>query len=299
MGRNTRKLLLGAATLLSFAGYQLYQIKSLKVKVKELKYRDLPPELEDYTICHISDLHGAVFGKKNEKLAQVINALDYDVLCMTGDMVHDDLDYGDNFYELVSELNRDRKMLYIPGNHENYLKSIGEVKKLNRSVLYRRLTALGVNVLNGRSFRDEKLPIKFMGVDDDREMYEDSGFSEEKFQPGNVLELPDAGCFNIAMIHRPNYFRSVADYGYDLMLSGHTHGGIFRIRGLGGVLSPDVRLFPELDKGFFRYRDSFLSVSSGLGTSLPIPKTGNRPEVVLIVLKKGDPDEIKVDKILK
>lgn len=293
MGKNLRKLLVGTAGLLSFVGYQVYQIKSLKIEVKELKYKDLPEELDGYRICHISDLHGATFGKRNEKLAQVINALDYDIMCITGDMVHTDSDYGEAFLNLVSELDREKIKLFVPGNHENYKRTNGGYEKLNREVLYRKLSNFKLKVLKGDSYTVPELPITFTGLDDNIEMYEETSFSEGEFIPGNHLNMADDGFFNVAMIHRPNYFRKVVDYGYDLMLSGHTHGGIFRLFGAGGLLSPDVKLFPEFDKGIFRYKEGYLNVTSGLGSSIPFPKTGNRPEVILLVLRKGEPEETK------
>lgn len=292
MGNALRRFLIGSAGILSFAGYQLYQIKSLKIEVKELKFPDLPSELEGYRICHISDLHGASFGNKNIKLAQVINALDFNIICMTGDMVHTDSDYGEAFLNLVSEITRDKVKLFVPGNHENYKRTTHGVERLNREVLYRKLANFGVKVLKNTTYQPEGLPIAFTGLDDDRAIYEDQGFKEDGFVPGDHLPMADEGCFNTVLIHRPNYFRSVADYGYDLMLSGHVHGGILRVKGLGGVLSPDIKFFPEFDKGIFRYNNAFLHVTSGLGTVKPIPKAGNRPEVVLLVLRKGDPGAI-------
>lgn len=296
MANKLGKVLLRTAGLLSLAGYQIYQTKFVKKIVLEVYYEDLPEALDNYRIAHISDLHGAVFGRDNLKLEQMIMALEPDVLCITGDMVHKFSDSGDAFLNLIAALDEDLTKLFVTGNHEMAQRKMGKFERLNRSVMYRKLENYNVHILNGTTFSPEGLPIAFSGMDDDFEHYEGIGFQERDFIPGDFLPMPTIDFLNVALIHRPNYFRSISDYGYQLMLSGHTHGGVIRI-GNGGLLSPEMKFFPEFDKGLFHYGNSYLHVTSGLGLAKPIPRIDNRPEIVLLILRKGAPDFKKVKQV--
>lgn len=289
MASKLGKVILRTAGLISLAGYQIYQTKFVKKTVMELFYEDLPEALDNYRIAHISDLHGAVFGRDNQRLEQMIMALEPDILCITGDMVHKFSDSGDAFLNLIAALDEDLTKLFVTGNHEMAQRKMGKFERLNRSVMYRKLENYNVQILNGTTFIPEGLPIAFSGMDDDFEQYEGLGFVEENFRPGDFLPMPNLDFLNVALIHRPNYFRSISDYGYQLMLSGHTHGGVIRI-GKGGMLSPEMKFFPEFDKGLFQRDNSYLHVTSGLGLAKPIPRIGNRPEIVLLILRKGVPD---------
>lgn len=288
MKKSTRDFLLAAAGIASFIGHQNYQNKSIKVNYNRLFYPYLDEKLENYRICHISDLHSGTFGKDNSKLADIINNLQPRVLCMTGDMIDDDLDDGENFIKFLEKVDKSIIRLFVSGNHETYTTSGFRTIVSNRTVFYNKLKNVGVHVLHNTEYKDEEYPIRFSGTEDNYLMYQGENFIEENFDIASQIQEAKSDYFNVALVHRPNYFRSFASYGYQLMLSGHTHGGIIRIYGLGGLLSPDATFFPEFDKGLFRYEDSYLNVSSGLSSPKPIPKFGNRPEVNIVTLHKGN-----------
>lgn len=299
MANKLGKLLFKTAGLLSLAGYQIYQNKALRTTSHELHYPDLPQELDQYRIVHISDLHGAEFGRDNRRLAQQIKELEPDILCITGDMVHGYSDPGDALVHLIAGLDDKLVKLFVSGNHETVQRTMKGYQRLNRTVLYRKLENYNVMILDGKSWVHEHLPIAFSGMPDRYEDYQGLRYQEEDFDPGDLLPKPLPDRFNVALVHRPNYFRSIAGYGYGLMLSGHTHGGIIRIRGMGGVLSPDRTFFPELDKGIYHKDGAYLHVSSGLGMVKPIPRIDNLPEIALLVLRKGEGDLSLFKKIKK
>ena len=85
-----------------------------------------------------------------------------------------------------------------------------------------------------------------------------------------LLGKPSAGEYNILIAHNPDYFPAYAEWGADLVLSGHVHGGIMRLPLLGGVLSPALRLFPKYDGGLFQEG----------GSTIPTRATANK-EVLL------------------
>ena len=93
--------------------------------------------------------------------------------------------------------------------------------------------------------------------------------------------------FNILLYHDANAFNEISSYGYNLVLSGHTHGGIIRFPFLGGVVNNNGTLFPKYDGGMFSMNGSSMIVSRGIGDSI-FPRFYNRPELVCISLKTGN-----------
>ena len=88
--------------------------------------------------------------------------------------------------------------------------------------------------------------------------------------------------------HRPEKFPIYAEARYDLIFSGHAHGGQWRIPFIGGIFSPSQGFFPEYTSGCYTKDSSTLIVSRGLGnSSFPI-RINNRIELVLVTLKKRE-----------
>ena len=100
-----------------------------------------------------------------------------------------------------------------------------------------------------------------------------------------VLGKPDEEKYNILIAHNPVYFPVYARWGADLTVSGHLHGGIIRIPGIGGIITPQARLFPKYDAGHFRREGKDLVVSRGLGTHTVNLRIFNPPELSVIRLK--------------
>jgi len=268
-------------TLIAFAiglaAHQLIEHEAIKLVERTISIRDLPADLEGFRIAHISDLHGKRFGNRNIRLAKIIDSCDPDVLCMTGDMVNGTKDDGSALTELLMNLRGKYPRLYVSGNHEN--RSIWLSEKANRDRLSEDLEMYGTVIIDGRSYCIEGLPICFHGMKDSRDKH---------LKLDEVMGPKRDGAQNIALIHRPSRFEAAAKAGYDLILSGHIHGGVVRIPFAGGLLSPDKVLFPRYDKGIFHDFGSALCITSGLGNTRVYPKLMNRPEVVLIRLVSGE-----------
>jgi predicted MPP superfamily phosphohydrolase len=90
------------------------------------------------------------------------------------------------------------------------------------------------------------------------------------------------------LAHSQRYLDAYSEWGADLVLSGHNHGGLARIHGVCGVISTEARLFPKYTKGFYYKGDTTMLVSAGIGGhTLPI-RFFNLPEALIITLKKED-----------
>ena len=91
--------------------------------------------------------------------------------------------------------------------------------------------------------------------------------------------------FTLLLSHRPELFDTYVDQDVDLVLSGHAHGGQFRLPFIGGLVAPNQGLFPEYDAGIYTEGNTNMLVSRGVGNSILPFRINNRPEVILIELQ--------------
>ena len=119
-----------------------------------------------------------------------------------------------------------------------------------------------------------------MGIDD-------PDFDENSI---NLLgEICSDNVFTVLLSHRPELFYEYVCAGAELVLSGHAHGGQFRIPFIGGVYAPHQGILPEYDAGLYTEGDTNMYVSRGIGNSdFPI-RINNRPEIVFIELTAKAP----------
>ncbi len=235
----------------------------------------------------LADLHGRSFGKNNQKLLDKIAELKPDGILIAGDMIT--ARPGKKFDDTVAfirKLAKEYPVYYGSGNHE-YRMGIYPEKYGIMSQEYETAIA-GNNLvrLHTGSVVLEESNICVSGIEIDREFYKkwkapsmDGDYVKEK------LGEPDKDRFGILIAHNPSYFPAYAEYGADLVLSGHVHGGIARLPILGGVISPALRLFPKYDGGRFEEKDSIMILSRGLGTHTIPVRFLNPGELVEIVLE--------------
>ena len=103
----------------------------------------------------------------------------------------------------------------------------------------------------------------------------------------NKVNKLDNKKYNILVAHNPLEFDSYVDYGADLVLSGHVHGGVIKIPFIGGLLSPTFTFLPKYYYGVYNKSKTKMIVSSGLGYARGFPiRMFNPGEVVIINLIK-------------
>jgi predicted MPP superfamily phosphohydrolase len=89
----------------------------------------------------------------------------------------------------------------------------------------------------------------------------------------------------VLLSHRPELFDTYLTAGMDLVLSGHAHGGQFRLPIIGGLVAPNQGMFPKYDAGLYTARNTNMIVSRGIGNSIVPFRFNNRPEIILIQLQ--------------
>ena len=209
-----------------------------------------------------------------------------DIVVMTGDMVSThDADFTP-FLTLAEKVAKRFPTYYIVGNHEQALPD-GKY-----SELMQKLGDIGVHILDNQMVRiereDDKLNL--FGLWFNLRYYRDKNDADTadyivRAQTLNQILGAAPEGVNILLSHNPICFDAYAGWGADLTLCGHMHGGMIRIPGFGGLLSPEKEYFPEFDAGKFANEDSTMIVSRGLGEHTGF-RILNRPEIVVVNLQK-------------
>ena len=101
----------------------------------------------------------------------------------------------------------------------------------------------------------------------------------------SILPIRKQDAYTILLAHDPDYFPVYADWGADLTLSGHVHGGMIILPVLGGVVSPMVRLFPKYYRGIYEYENKKMILTGGLGGHTLKFRVNNKPEICVIHLE--------------
>lgn len=257
----------------------------LTVSGVEIASPGLPESFRGFTIVHLSDLHGTLYGNHHRRLLHKIRQADPDVVVMTGDMTDHQADGMLQLIDLCRRLCRHWPVYYIWGNHEQCM------DKKRRLWLLQKLKTAGVVILeNGNcSIVRGDASIKIYGLVTPLIYYKDLRAGAKRrccftaAEAKRLLGKADISAFNLLLAHNPLYFPAYRDWGADLTLSGHIHGGIIRIPGLGGLFSPEFRFFPRYDAGHFEERGKHLVVSRGLGNNF-LFRVANPPEIVVIRL---------------
>jgi len=127
--------------------------------------------------------------------------------------------------------------------------------------------------------------IKLYGISDP-EIWDFEKASNRVEEAINQFTVDDSK-FNVLIFHRANMLDMFNDKKFDLILSGHMHGGQIRIPFVGGLKSPHGDWFPKYSGGRYDVNNNTYIVSRGIGNAVSVPRIFNRPEIVVITLKKG------------
>ncbi len=101
-----------------------------------------------------------------------------------------------------------------------------------------------------------------------------------------LIGKPDPEKYTVLLAHDPEYFEAYSEYGAQLVLSGHFHGGIVRLFG-HGLISPRFKLFPQYAYGTFEKNKTKMIVSAGLGGHTIPWRMFNPGEIVVLKLVPG------------
>ena len=273
-------LIIPAAALMS--AYLYYQDFTLSCDSYTVSNDKLPEEFDGFRIAQVSDFHNNHNRHLNSQIIDKLTENRPDIIVITGDLFDKRRTDLSQAYEMAIELSRIAPAYYVSGNHEG--KKPAEFEKLIEMLSEHDVTVLrdtSAVITRGNSH------ITLYGTDSPRFLTESRHITmvmplvEEKLKH---LE-PEKDTFNILLAHHPEYFDAYAKAGYDLILSGHAHGGQVRLPYVGGLFAPSQGAIPKYTYGPYHKDNSLLIVSRGIGNSLFPFRINNLPDLVYVTLQ--------------
>ncbi|MDF2558270.1 MAG: ykuE1 [Bacillales bacterium] len=278
MANPTDLILIGVICGAIIAGYIYLQNEWVEVEKYKIGFPNLPKSFEGFKIVHVSDTQFPYNASSTRNLLALIRKQKPDLIVMTGDMIDRrgrDL-VEDGTVEFCRELVKISEVYAITGNHEytsplyeewkNLVKSSGICLLINEHVIFEK--------------NNEKIAL--LGLDVDVPFHEDLFRTDLN----EVKDMP-----RILLSHKPNLNKSFESDKNSirphLVLSGHAHGGQFRVPFWRGLYSPDQGVLPKYTFGLYQLKNNVrMLVSRGLGNSSFPFRLNNRPHMPVIILKR-------------
>lgn len=277
------KLILLVTIIIGIFMFIYIENNFLKISKFEVVSNRLPASFNGYKIVHLSDLHNKSFGKNQEQLVDRIQKLKPDIIVFTGDIVDIRRYNEEPSVLLIERLCKIAPVYYVTGNHE-----IGSGKLKN---LQLRLEKAGAVVLRSESviINKNKEQIIISGIDDPNAIKGKIN-EDEKIQMEINLTYKEEfkNKYRILLSHRPEKLSVYSKNKFDLVFSGHAHGGQVRIPFVGGLIAPQQGFFPKYTSGKYVKDGTSMIVSRGLGNSKAPVRVFNRPEIILTTLYRSN-----------
>ena len=268
-----KKSTIMASTVIAAGTYFFTQCKCLKNSYYNIINKKIPESFDGYKIIQLSDLHNCYFGPiKHNYLIYKIDKEAPDVILITGDFF--DVNKYENSLSIVKELAQKYKIYFIAGGHEYWVPEFSKIKS--------ELKKVGVTIVDNKRIelfnKNESIYI--------------TGLLDPTFYNGclelskKILkEYQSEDKFNILLSHRPDLFDLYTSYDYDLIFTGHAHGGQIRILNQG-LYAPNQGILPKYTSGIHSKDDKHMIINRGCGWHSLFIKINNRPEIVVCKLQK-------------
>lgn len=260
------------------------EMSRLEVSHFEIASPLLPKSFDGLKIVQLSDLHNKVFGRSNAPLLRLIAKESPDITVMTGDMISHKAPNTEAFLKLVARLAQISDVYYVNGNHE--LSDLSDEDFEYAAKTMKNSGAVCLDNIYIDIYRGEE-KIRICGLCYSAEYYR--GVREYKrgwkafmlTDMINYLGLKEPDIYTILLAHNPLDFDVHAEWGADLSLGGHVHGGLVRLPFINGIFSPERKIFPKYKEGVYNIGNSHLIASRGLGRF----RIHNPPEIVSVTLR--------------
>lgn len=250
-----------------------------------VRSKKLPKEMKK-KIIFLSDFHNQSYGEKSVKLVEAIRKESPDLILIGGDMLvgNSKIPY-DNALDFVKQLPEIAPVYYANGNHEQRMH---EKPKAYKDLYWKykeELEKAGIVFLvnDGIFYGEEK--IRIVGMELPYKCYD-----KFKKTPLQLAEMEErigktGGEFTILMPHHPEYAKEYWQWGADLVLAGHLHGGVVRLPFIGAAIDPQYRLFPRYSGNYYQEGEKGIIVSKGLGVHTINLRLWNKAEMIVFTLQ--------------
>lgn len=269
-----------AATSTGAFAYGTYRENSTpEITRLTLHYGGLHPDLCGLTIVHLTDIHAGpwISFDKIAKIVSMANAMKPDLIVLTGDYVNNNPAYIHGCLGLLDNLEAPAGVYGVYGNHDYYT-GIGSMREA-----FSR-TCISMLSDDNRGARGLEGILNIIGVDDPVRGWA----TDARFRGlANISSLSASEQFNLLLSHRPGIFSVRKEWGADLTLAGHTHGGQVIVPGVGERGFSLARLFLTYTHGLYASDENpevRMYLSRGIGTIIAPVRLFCKPEIVEITL---------------
>lgn len=233
----------------------------------------VPSHFEGFRITQVSDLHDALFGKKQERLVQQVRQTKPDAIFITGDLIDSNRYHLEQSLAAVKELVKIAEVYYVIGNHEVATNEVSDI--------YDALKEYGVHILanNAMLLERQGQHLAIAGIEDPL-----MGVTTEEALHEALQPIPSE-VMTVLLSHRPERFSVYVENPVDLVFTGHAHGGQIRLPFIGGLVAPGQGLLPQYTAGVYEEEGTKMVVSRGLGNSVIPYRVFNLPEIVTVELR--------------
>ena len=277
----------GGVALLLLWGFTAGQARVGRTQLR-VPLPGLAPELSGLHIVQISDLHigNGLEGSRLARMLERTNAVDPDVIVLTGDLFDSDPSFVEHGARLLSGLRARHGVYAVLGNHDVYTGSDRVAEALARFAPRLRL------LRNELVKLPLAAPLYLAGVEDPGRDW--SARSLEVEGLARVAAARPADGPSLLLVHRPEVFDQAVRLGFPLVLAGHTHGGQLALPTPGGRYNL-ARLVTPLTRGLYRASASLLYVNRGLGVGGPPLRVNCPREIASFVLEASGDGEANGD----
>lgn len=235
----------------------------------------------------LTDLHNNTFGKDNVHLLAAIDEAKPDFVISAGDMLVAKPGASmETAISFVKQLSAKYPVYYGNGNHEYRMRIYPEKYGTMYQQYKKVLDDCGVHHLENakETIQFGKHKINICALEINRRYYKRLKQTpmDENYIESEIGKKPNL--YTILIAHNPDYFPRYVNWGAELTLSGHVHGGILKLPKVGGVISPQVRFFPKYDGGLYKNDGKYMILSRGLGTHTIPLRINNRAELIVVDL---------------
>ncbi|MDO4938981.1 MAG: metallophosphoesterase [Lachnospiraceae bacterium] len=272
--------MLGAAAASAFIAVSAHERDTLTYARYDVDSFDKAGD--NVRLLFLTDLHEKQFGQGNSGLLEYIDAADPDAVLIGGDMIIADKHNKKKIHtkvttQLCRDLTAKYPVFYAEGNHE---------QRLAGTRFRQQLESMGVTYLTDQTV-EWKYNLSFTGLNLDKTQYRPIVPGKPDVQKTlEHLGGIDPKRYNVMLAHSPLFMESYTQMGADLVLSGHFHGGTIRLPGNVGLMTPQYQFFNTNVVGMKQIDHTFMIISSGLGTHSVNLRINNKPQVVVVDIKK-------------